>query len=278
MPELPEVETVCRGLSKLLLGRTIARAEIRATSLRARPLPPNLGDRLTGRTVVNLKRRAKYILADFHDGQQALIHLGMTGAFYQRQPQQAPDKHDHILLALDDGTHLAFNDPRRFGQFEVMDPTQLSNHPTLRTLGPEPLERHFTAKLLQERLRGKKTSIKLALLDQRVVAGLGNIYVCEALFYAGIRPSRPAGRLRDDEAVRLVAAIKRVLRASLRAGGSTLRDYRHPDGELGFFQNRFAVYGREGQTCRGCNCGKKSQVKRVTQGGRSSFFCPFRQK
>lgn len=229
--------------------------------------------------MIKLDRRAKYILAHLGSGEILVIHLGMTGGFFERPHGTLLLKHDHIILELDDGTRLAFHDPRRFGQLDLIAPGKINEYKSLMALGPEPLAPEFTAKILGTALSRRKTSIKAALLNQHVVAGLGNIYVSEALFLSGIHPERLACDLCAAEVKRLHQAIPRVLKAAIRAGGSTLRDYRHPDGELGFFQDQFAVYGRAGQACPGCTChpNKTGGIERITQNGRSTFFCPRKQ-
>lgn len=276
MPELPEVETVMRALTPLVLGRRITQVTLRAKGLRT-PFPKGMAANLTGLTITHLSRRAKYILLHLPKNQTWLVHLGMTGTFITRGTRDPLDKHDHVVIDFDDGSRLCFNDPRRFGQMDMAHHTDLK---PLAALGPEPLEATFTPFVLAQNLVNKKTTIKAALLDQQIVSGLGNIYVSEALFYARIHPQRRAGSLKQNEIKRLCATIKEVLTASIKAGGSTLKDYRHPDGNLGFFQNQFAVYGHAGQACPGCNCklAKTGGIKRIVQSGRSSFFCATKQK
>lgn len=282
MPELPEVETVRRGLVPVLEGRRLARVEIRRPDLRV-PFPENFAQRLQGRRVARLERRAKYILVHFDDGAEAaLIHLGMSGRMAVEGPgfANAPRKaspHDHVVLETDAGVRVVFNDPRRFGLMTLIAPGAADSHPLLAALGPEPLGHGFTAAELARRLKGKAAPIKAALLDQRVVAGLGNIYVCEALFRAGLSPRRRAGTVQGGRAARLHGAIQAVLTEAIAAGGSTLRDHRRPDGALGYFQHTFAVYDREGAPCPGCTCGTVG-IRRIVQSGRSSFFCPARQR
>ena len=277
MPELPEVETVRRGLEPVLVGHVIAHADVRRPDLR-RPLPPGLAARLTGARVAALRRRSKYLLADLDGGDTLLVHLGMSGrvlvsgapigAFHHAHP--APEKHDHVVLDLDDGARLTFNDARRFGLIDLVPTPSLDAYPLLAGLGPEPLGNAFSAAALAPRLANRFAPIKAILLDQRVVAGLGNIYVCEALWRARISPLREAGAVTPEETETLVAAIRAVLTDAIAAGGSSLRDYRQADGELGYFQHSFSVYGREGAPCpRGDGI-----VARVVQSGRSSFFCP----
>ena len=283
MPELPEVETVRRGLAPSMEGAVIARAEVNRPDLRW-PFPPRMAERLTGARVGLLRRRSKYILADLSTGETLLIHLGMSGRmlvsgdplgqFVHDHP--APEKHDHVVLHMDSGARITFNDPRRFGAMDLMPTGQEALHPLLAKLGPEPLGNDFSESYLVDALEGKKAPIKAALLDQRIVAGLGNIYVCEALFRAGISPKRLAGKISKPRRAALVPIIRQVLEEAIIAGGSSLRDFRQADGELGYFQHRFDVYGREGEACRGEGC--SGTVTRIVQSGRSSFYCPRCQK
>ncbi|MCR9221486.1 MAG: bifunctional DNA-formamidopyrimidine glycosylase/DNA-(apurinic or apyrimidinic site) lyase [Alphaproteobacteria bacterium] len=290
MPELPEVETVVRGLRPALVGRTIRRAELRRPDLRF-PLPERFADRLEGRTITDLRRRAKYILAALDDGTAWLTHLGMTGRF---TVDAAPDArasagqaghnsgwaliapHDHLVIETDAGARVTYNDARRFGYMDLLPPGGAESSRHLAGLGPEPLSDAFDALCLSAALAGKRTPIKAALLDQRVVAGLGNIYVCEALWRAGISPKRTARTIPGARAARLVAAIKAVLAAAIAAGGSSLRDYRQTTGELGYFQHAWDVYDREGEPCRAPGC--TGSVRRLVQSGRSSFYCPAHQR
>lgn len=277
MPELPEVETVRRGLAPLMEGRRILTAEIRRPDLRW-PLPPQMAERLTGARVETLERRSKYLLARLDRGETLLVHLGMSGRwlvtgdvlgpFHHALP--APAKHDHVILDLEGGARLTFNDARRFGAMDLWPSETIAAHPLLAGLGPEPLGNGFDAPALGRRLAGRVAPVKALLLDQRVVAGLGNIYVCEALWRAGISPLRAAGTLTADEIETLVAAIRAVLVDAIAAGGSSLRDYRRADGELGYFQHSFAVYGRGGEACPRCG----GTIARTVQSGRSSFHCP----
>jgi formamidopyrimidine-DNA glycosylase len=275
MPELPEVETVRRGLAQCMTGRRIVRAELRRPDLR-RPFPPDLALRLDGARVGALTRRGKYILVELDDSGLLLLHLGMSGRITAGAADTPPQPHDHVVLTLDDGTVVRFNDPRRFGLLDYIARGQEGAHKLLAGLGPEPLEPGFDAGYLNRALAGKATPIKSALLDQRVVAGLGNIYVCEALYRAGISPRRAAASVVGARAERLVAAIRAVLSEAIAAGGSSLRDYVQANGELGYFQHRWAVYGREGQPCPDCDCAEG--VCRITQAGRSTFFCRKRQR
>jgi formamidopyrimidine-DNA glycosylase len=264
MPELPEVETTVRGLAQVLQGRRIERVEARRPDLR-RALPVDLGQRLTGARVTGLRRRAKYGLIDTDRGDTLVFHLGMSGR-WRIDPSEI-EKHDHFLIETDDGLRLALNDARRFGSLDLMRTDALSEWPPFAALGPEPLD--LDASELWKRLAGRTAPIKPLLLDQRIVAGLGNIYVCEALYRAGIHPRRASGSVSLDRLKRLVPAIHDVLAEAIAAGGSTLRDFARPDGELGYFSKSFAVYGREGEPCL---CG--GTVKRIVQGGRSTFYCP----
>jgi formamidopyrimidine-DNA glycosylase len=275
MPELPEVETVRRGLALKISGRRIVRAELRRRDLR-RPFPPTLAARLDGARIGALGRRGKYLLIELDEDGLLLLHLGMSGRLTVG-PQTVPaDRHDHVLLTLDDGTVMRFNDSRRFGTVDYIRREDAARHPLLARLGPEPLEDGFDGTYLAARLAHRLTPIKSALLDQTTVAGLGNIYVCEALFRAGVSPRRLSASVARGRAERLVAAIRAVLGEAIAAGGSSLRDYVQADGELGYFQHHWAVYGREGEPCPGCNCAVG--VRRITQSGRSTFYCAKRQR
>ena len=279
MPELPEVETVCRGLAPRMEGRVLAKVEQRRPNLRI-PFPERMVERLTGRRVVTVRRRAKYILIRLDDGQVLIVHLGMSGRMTVGRDLGPPLPHDHVLLTTDDGSEIRFNDARRFGLMALTAEDELDRHPLLASLGPEPLGNGFDAGTLSDALRSKITPIKAALLDQTVVAGLGNIYVCEALFRSGISPRRIAATVAGRRAERLVPAIREVLTRAIEAGGSTLRDYVQSSGELGYFQHQFAVYDREGQACPGCTCdvGRTGGVQRIVQANRSTFYCPRRQR
>jgi formamidopyrimidine-DNA glycosylase len=263
MPELPEVETTVRGLERVLRGRRIERVEARRPDLR-RALPPDLGQRLTGATVVTLRRRAKYGLIDTDRGDTLVFHLGMSG--HWRDDPSEIAKHDQFSMETDEGRRLALNDARRFGSLDLVATDELDGWPAFKALGPEPFD--IDARALRQRLAGRASPVKLLLLDQCIVAGLGNIYVCEALFRAGIHPTRPGGSISLERLKRLVPAIHDVLAEAIAAGGSTLRDFASPDGELGYFSKSFVVYGREGKACA---CG--GAVKRIVQGGRSTFYC-----
>lgn len=279
MPELPEVETVRRGLAPVMEGAVIASAQINRPDLRW-PFPENMADRLAGQKVLGLRRRSKYILADLASGESLLIHLGMSGRmlisghtvgdFHHAHP--APAKHDHVVLDMQDGVRITFNDARRFGAMDLMQTMEQEDHWLIRDLGPEPLGNSFDEAYLVDRLRGRNTPIKSALLDQRIVSGLGNIYVCEVLYRAGIHPARKAGKIAAKRIASLVPIIRDVLNEAIEAGGSSLRDYRQADGELGYFQHGFQVYDRETLPCVRPDCGKA--ISRIVQSGRSSFFCP----
>ncbi|MEX0369176.1 MAG: bifunctional DNA-formamidopyrimidine glycosylase/DNA-(apurinic or apyrimidinic site) lyase [Tateyamaria sp.] len=278
MPELPEVETVRRGLAPAMEGAVIAQADVNRPDLRW-PFPAGMAERLSGQQVLGLRRRSKYILADLASGETLLIHLGMSGrmlvsgdplgVFVHEHP--APEKHDHVVLHMDNGARITFNDPRRFGAMDLMETASAESHKLLAVLGPEPLGNAFNEDHLIAAFNGKNTPVKSALLDQRIVAGLGNIYVCEALYRAGISPVRKAGRISKARVAALVPIIRDVLSEAIEAGGSSLRDFRQADGELGYFQHRFDVYGREGEPCRTPGCGQT--VARIVQSGRSSFYC-----
>jgi len=288
MPELPEVETVRLGIAPVLEGHIITQAQTRRGDLR-RPFPKDFAARLKGHKVKRLRRRAKYILADLDSGETLVIHLGMSGRMtvqaegkaaskigtYVHDQGEGLSKHDHVVLETDAPARILFNDHRRFGLMELIPTETLEKDKLFRDIGIEPLSPRFSAKHLAMSLAGKKTPIKSALLDQRVVAGLGNIYVSEALFRSHISPKRLAGSLKTNEMKRLVPAIKKVLRDAIKAGGSSLRDHARPDGALGEFQHHFLVYDREGKPCKlGC----KDKVRRIVQAGRSTFYCPRCQK
>ena len=275
MPELPEVETVRRGLALKMSGRRILQAELRRPDLR-RPFPPALAARLDGAQIGALRRRGKYILIELDSDGLLLLHLGMSGRVTAGSAELPDTPHDHVVLRLDDGTVIRFNDPRRFGLLDYVKRAEETKHPLLAGLGPEPLEAEFDDAYLSTALAGKMTPVKSALLDQRIVAGLGNIYVCEALFRSGISPRRLAASIGRERAQRLVAGIRSVLTEAIEAGGSSLRDYVQADGALGYFQHRWAVYGHEGDPCPGCDCG--GGVRRIVQSGRSTFFCAKRQR
>lgn len=283
MPELPEVETVRRGLEPVMTGHRIVRADIRRPDLRW-PFPPNMAARLTGQTVLRLRRRSKYILCDLSSGETLIIHLGMSGRLliHRGQDRQmpgdfhhdlpTPEKHDHVVLDMDNGARITFNDARRFGAMDLCATDKVEAHKMLADLGPEPLGNAFDGAYLTASLKTRNTPIKSALLDQKLVAGLGNIYVCEALWRAHIAPTKKARDISAKKAAELVPVIRDVLTQAIEAGGSSLKDYRQTDGELGYFQHSFAAYGREGQPCKTADC--TGTIQRITQSGRSTFYCP----
>lgn len=267
MPELPEVETTLRGLATYLEGQRITRVETRREGLR-RPFPADLVQTLTGARVTALSRRAKYGLLHTDRDAVMVFHLGMSGRW--RIDPERIEKHDHLLVETEGGHRLALNDARRFGSVDLVAEQALAAWPAFAALGPEPLGADFTPAYLAGRLKGRAGPVKLLLLDQGIVAGLGNIYVCEALYRAGVSPLRAGGKVRRREIEALVPAIVGVLEESIAAGGSTIRDYAQPNGELGYFAANWRVYGREGEACPAC----AALVARVAQGGRSSFWCP----
>ena len=289
MPELPEVETVRRGLAPAMEGARIDKVEVRHRGLRW-PIAKDFEKRIEGKTVDGLGRRAKYLTADLSSGDVLVMHLGMSGSFrigkdakpgvYYHEKSKST-AHDHVVFHMSNGQTITFNDPRRFGSMKLVARAKIDEEPLLHALGPEPLGNEFDAAMLAAACQAKKTSLKAALLDQRVVAGLGNIYVCEALFRAHLSPKRRASTIADrngkpnERAEALVPAIKAVLEAAIKAGGSSLRDHRRTDGSLGDFQHTFLVYDREGQPCpNGC----KATGKRIVQAGRATFYCPSCQK
>lgn len=279
MPELPEVETVRRGLVPSMEGHLIAAATVNRPNLRW-PFPARFAERLTGRRIERLRRRSKYILADLDGNESLLIHLGMSGRmtvsgdplgqFVHDHP--AREKHDHVIFDMSNGARITFNDPRRFGAMDLIPTDNAESHKLLAKLGPEPLGNSFDEPYLIAALAGKNTPIKSALLDQRIVAGLGNIYVCEALYRARIAPTRKAGRISATRVGALVPIIRTVLSEAIAAGGSSLKDFRQASGELGYFQHRFDVYDKEGAPCSTPDC--SAQIRRIVQSGRSSFYCP----
>ena len=270
MPELPEVETTVRGLVPVLEGRRIVSAEARRADLRW-AFPPDLRQRLTGTRVTGLTRRAKYGLIQTDRDDTLIFHLGMSGKW--RVDPQEIGAHDHFVMETDEGRRVALNDPRRFGSLDLVRTNEISLYKPFLAMGPEPLSEEFSALHLGATLKGRSAPIKALLLDQRIVAGLGNIYVCEALHMAGIAPTRPGGRISKERLALLADAIKSVLAAAIDAGGSSLRDYARPDGELGYFSNQWRVYGREGKAC---HCGLP--IRRRVDGGRSTFHCPSCQR
>lgn len=283
MPELPEVETVRRGLTPVMQGAVITRADVNRPDLRW-PFPDRMAARLAGQKVEQLRRRSKYILVDLNSGESLLIHLGMSGRmlisgdplgkFVHDHP--SPEKHDHVVFHMSNGARITFNDTRRFGAMDLMETAKAEQHRLLSALGPEPLGNDFHEAHLIAALKGRNMPIKSALLDQRIVAGLGNIYVCETLYRAGVSPARKAGRMSANQIAALVPIIRQVLSEAIEAGGSSLRDFRQADGELGYFQHRFDVYGREGQPCQTPEC--DGVIGRIVQSGRSSFYCPTCQR
>jgi formamidopyrimidine-DNA glycosylase len=297
MPELPEVETVRRGLEPAMEGARFTKVEVHRGDLRW-PLPKDFVPRLEGTTVTGIGRRAKYLLADLSSGDVLLMHLGMSGSFHVFDENGARGRggnpgnyyharsehavHDHVVFHMSSGAIVTFNDPRRFGSMKIVPRKTLDAEPLLNRLGPEPLGNEFDAAMLARACKGKKTSLKAALLDQRVVAGLGNIYVCEALYRARLSPKRMAATIAtksgapNERAERLVDGIKAVLQDAIKAGGSSLRDHKRTDGELGMFQHHFRVYDREGEKCPTPGC--HGNIKRIVQNGRSTFYCPSCQK
>ncbi|NCO04015.1 MAG: bifunctional DNA-formamidopyrimidine glycosylase/DNA-(apurinic or apyrimidinic site) lyase [Alphaproteobacteria bacterium] len=276
MPELPEVETVMRGLEPAMVGQKIAFVNKRRPDLRV-PFPKNIKSVLEGARVLNMTRRAKYILIHTDQSHVLVIHLGMSGRILiETNRDYKPQKHDHIILTMADKTQIIYNDPRRFGMIFFVKNGEFEIHKAFKDMGPEPLGNDFNAPVLQARLKGKTTSIKQALLDQRVVVGLGNIYACEALYEAGISPQAAAGSISLARLEVLTQKIKNVLKRAIDAGGSSLRDYRQASGELGYFQHSFLVYDREGQVCK--ICASKKPIQRIVQSGRSTFFCSTCQK
>ena len=283
MPELPEVETIMRGISPFLEGATIKRIKLNRADLRW-PFPKNFTSRLKEAKVLNLKRRSKYILIDLNTGETLLIHLGMSGKIlvsdsrigkYFYEYSKGSD-HDHVIFELNDGTKLTYNDPRRFGAMDLAKPDDLNNHKFLEKLGPEPLGNNFNSDYLETELSKKESPIKNVLLNQSVVAGLGNIYVCEALFMSGISPKKRASKISKIKCEELVRNIRAVLKSAIEAGGSSLKDFTDIQGNSGYFQFEFYVYGRENECCRIKHCGRK--IKRISQAGRSSFYCPSCQR
>tara|TARA_Y100001970_G_scaffold294370_1_gene451979 strand:- start:82575 stop:83399 length:825 start_codon:yes stop_codon:yes gene_type:complete len=274
MPELPEVETVRRGLALELANRKIISIERSKFDLR-RPIPVNLNVQLVGRYIVNFARRGKYLLLRLDNLQTLLIHLGMSGRMIiHKKDYPNVSQHDHLQINFEDGFRLVYTDPRRFGVIDLIDTSSEENHPSLARMGPEPLSEDFKGNNLEFLLQDRQINIKAALLDQRILAGIGNIYACEALFYAGISPKRLAKNVKGKRAEMLSEAIVSVLERAIDAGGSSLRDYANTSGELGYFQHNFAVYGREGKLCH--RCGRK--IIRIIQNGRSTFYCSWDQR
>ena len=283
MPELPEVETIMRGVSLFLEGATIKKVRLNRPDLRW-PFPENFVNRLSKTKVLGLKRRSKYILVDLSTNETLLIHLGMSGRIlisgskignFFREPTKI-SKHDHVIFELNDGTIITYNDPRRFGAMDLAKTNDLNNHKFLKKLGPEPLGNNFNSDYLRSKLSKKESPIKNVLLDQSVVSGLGNIYVCEALFMSGISPKKKAFKISKDECEELVQNIRIILNAAIQAGGSSLKDFTDIQGNSGYFQFEFYVYGRENNWCKTRDCGHK--IQRISQSGRSSFYCPSCQR
>ena len=283
MPELPEVETIMRGISPFLTGATIKRIKLNRADLRW-PFPENFASRVKEAKVLNLKRRSKYILIDLSTGETLLIHLGMSGKilvsnskignyFYESSKLA---NHDHVIFELNDGTIIKYNDPRRFGAMDLAKTDDLNNHKFLEKLGPEPLGNNFNSDYLKIKLSKKESPIKNVLLNQSVVAGLGNIYVCEALFMSGISPKKIACKISKNKCEELVQNIRAILISAIEAGGSSLKDFTDIQGNSGYFQFEFYVYGRENEYCKTANCDRK--IKRISQSGRSSFYCPYCQR
>lgn len=275
MPELPEVETVCRGLQKPMAGQTIAVIETRRKNLRI-PFPVDLSPATRGRKIAGIRRRAKYVLIDLDNKKTLILHLGMSGRITAHPAGKIPkpQKHDHMIIRLENGSAVFFNDARRFGLVDIVATKELSQHRFFKTMGPEPFDKKLTPTAFRNTLKGRKTAVKIAIMDQRLIVGVGNIYASEALFMSKINPSRPAGSLSATESSALLRAIRRVLEKAIKAGGSSLKDYVQADGELGYFQHSFAVYGRDGTPCPKC----KTAIAKKTQGGRSTFYCPACQK
>lgn len=281
MPELPEVETVKNGIALRMLNRQIVKIDLRRKDLRV-PFPSRLAEKVRSRTVESLNRRAKYIMIHLSGGQVMVIHLGMSGRItvLGDVSNYKPEKHDHMIIHLSDGGGVVFNDPRRFGLVYLLEEKEISSHPAFKDIGPEPLSNSFSGPVLHEKLKRKSTPIKVALLDQHVVAGVGNIYASEALHLAGIDPQKPSKDLTKAMTEKLANAIRVVLEKAIAAGGSTLKDYRKSDGELGYFQHQFSVYDREGEPCPSYGAGAKKghSICKIVQGGRATYYCPKCQK
>lgn len=281
MPELPEVETVMRGLEPFMAGQKIKAVQKRRKDLRI-PFTRGIEKRLEGRKILSLQRRAKYIQIMLDSADVLVIHLGMSGriSIIPETVKYQPEKHDHFIIELSSGVRVVYNDPRRFGMIFIVPEAELNGHAAFSHLGPEPLGNSFSGSVLAERLKNKKTSIKQALLDQRIVVGVGNIYACEALYESSIDPQMQAGMIDENKIEELVKAVRNVLRRAIKAGGSTLKDYRQADGELGYFQHNFKVYDRENLACPNCTCDikKTGGIRRIVQSGRSTFYCAEKQK
>lgn len=282
MPELPEVETVRRGLEPVMVGATIAKLTLRRKNLRI-PFPKAMKKTMEGLKVLKIERRAKYLLLGLEKDTALIWHLGMSGQVRIYQEGEAiprPQKHDHVQINLSNGATIVYTDPRRFGLMDLAKLSEIPTHRLFKNIGPEPLSRAFSGPVLHVRMKGLKTEIKLALMDQKIVAGVGNIYASEALFKAGISPRARAGSISPKRVEVLVREIKAILQRAIKAGGSTLKDHRTTDGELGYFQHSFAVYDREGEPCPGCNCNvaRTKGIKRIVQGGRATFYCSSTQR
>ncbi len=274
MPELPEVVTVCRGLNATLLGREFVRVQNFRDNLRF-PLPPGFSNSLENRKIIGISRRAKYILLALDNATTLIMHLGMSGRIVVHNAlRNKADKHDHVIFCTNDGKEIVFNDPRRFGMMDIVASAQLNEHKAIKHLGIEPLANEFNGKILYSLLQNRKTPVKLAIMNAQLIVGVGNIYACESLFRAGLKPSREGGKLSLRECTKLADCIKTVLNEAIIAGGSSLRDYVTSSGQTGYFQHNFKVYGRENQACNACG----SNITRIVQGGRSTFFCPDCQK
>lgn len=280
MPELPEVETVRRGLLPVLTGQRLASVELRRPDLRF-PLPDGFAHNLAGQRVTGIERRGKYLLFGLESGLVWLAHLGMSGRFcVDGEPPPPLHAHDHVIVRTESGAVVRFHDPRRFGFMDLVAQNALAGHPNLAALGPDPFSHEFTAAYLASRLSGRVAPLKVMLLNQSLVAGMGNIYASESLFRARLSPQRMAGTVQGANAERLVKAIRETFVDAIAAGGSSLRDHRQPSGELGFFQHRFAVYDRAGEPCPGCCCAwaETGGIRRIVQGGRATYFCSRRQR
>ena len=268
MPELPEVETVCRGLENNIIGKKISSVFISDKKLRL-PFPENFSADLKGKTIISIQRRARYIIVELNKEFNILIHLGMTGKVIYQTTISTPKTHDHCLITFSDKTSITYNDPRRFGLIDLVKTSEIKNHKMLKNLGPEPLSKEFNAKYLQSKLANKKINIKTTMMDNEIVVGVGNIYINEALFQTGISPLKSAGSLELDQLNKLVINIKKILKKAIELGGSTLRDYVNLHGDVGGFQFNFNVYGMAGQKCIVCD----GIIKKIKQNGRSSFYC-----
>ncbi len=275
MPELPEVETIVRGLHNNLVGFTINFVDLQRKDLRF-PIPKTLNKSIIGKKITNIHRRGKYIVISNEANQTILMHLGMSGRIKIRQINSKKDKHDHVIMKLNNNNEIVFNDPRRFGMIDLINRNNFENHRCIKSLGPEPLGNAFNESYVADYLSSKKSSIKSVLLNQKFVAGLGNIYVCESLYLAGISPTRIANTIKDKNVKKLIFSIKKVLKQAINLGGCTIKDYVQASGEMGYFQQKLNVYGKNGKKCSVCDC--KSSIKKITQNGRSTFFCSKKQR